>query len=74
MKVTCQESGIEFESQDGWISAKDYFPPISQHVLTYEKNARMPIKINYIRNYEYTWAYGQQEDITHWHTLPEAPT
>lgn len=56
-----------------WISVTDRLPLISHHVLTYEKGASMPIKPNYIHNYENEWAYGNTNNITHWHALPESP-
>lgn len=56
-----------------WISVEDILPLIKHHVLTYEAGAVMPIKVNYIHNYENEFAYGKAEDITHWHALPESP-
>lgn len=57
-----------------WISIKDRLPEISKQVLTYETgNPAMPIKVNYIHNYENEFAYGRNKNITHWMPLPEPP-
>ncbi len=53
-----------------WISVKDRLPEIHVHVLTYEPKSigRMPLKVNYIHNYENEFMYG--DGITHWMPLP----
>jgi hypothetical protein len=56
-----------------WISVKNRLPEISRQVLTYEKDAVMPIKVNYIRNYEGQFSYGKTENISHWMPLPNEP-
>lgn len=57
-----------------WISVNDHLPLIKHHVLTFETGEiPMPIKVNYIRNYENEFAYGKTENITHWASLPESP-
>ena len=57
-----------------WISIEDEFPKIKQHVLTFESgNIPMPIKVNYIHNYENEFAYGQTRNISHWMHLPYEP-
>ena len=58
----------------GWLSINEVLPKISQHVLTFESGGvSMPIKVNYIRNYENEFSYGKTKNITHWMPLPEAP-
>ena len=64
MKICCENK---------WISIKNRLPIIGKHILTYEKYARMPIKVNYIHNYENEFSYGKKENITHWMPLPELP-
>jgi hypothetical protein len=57
--------------QKEWISIKDITPDIKQWVLTYEPNATMQVKANYIHNYENEFMYGR--NITHWQPMPEYP-
>lgn len=57
-----------------WVNVNNELPPIGRHVLTYEGGEiPMPIKVNYIHNYNYEWGYGNSENITHWLPLPEGP-
>jgi hypothetical protein len=61
-------------SKHEWISIKNRLPEMLQRVLTYEEGSTtMPIKVNYICNYENEFSYGKTKNITHWHLLPEAP-
>ncbi len=56
-----------------WIKCSDNVPEWRTQVLTYEPGALMPIKANYIHNYENEWAYGHTSRISHWRSLPNPP-
>lgn len=65
---------IEESVMNKWININDVLPEENEKVLTYETNARLPIKVNYISNmFTKLFSYGNTENITHWMRLPSPP-
>jgi len=85
-KTVCSDSGIEFDSKDGWISVNDKLPPLMESVLVsqFESKIDNGIYVAWIEKlgienkpiWQYSWCCGcyVPKGVTHWQPLPEPPT
>lgn len=84
-KVTCEHSGIAFESKDGWINAKDEIPKEGLRVLFVCNDLAKVLMGHHIKNglMQFSPSINGQAsndnapiiiDITHWMPLPSPPS
>ena len=66
-KYVCSDSGIQFESNEGWIKCADQMPEKDGRYIVYE-NPYGWIGVCAMRNGKFD-SYA----VTHWMYLPEAP-
>lgn len=67
---TCEKYNLEFILPNAWISVKDRLPQEGKYVLTCTSLGG--VTINFIISGNY-WIIAEEEDVTHWQYLPEAP-
>lgn len=76
-KITCEHSGIEFESKDGWINVKDRLPENMERVLIFYKILHRDQRVAFYINGGFYDDITSEENfckwVTHWMPLPKPP-
>ena len=58
-------------AQSEWVSVKDKLPDIETAVLVCNEHGE--IFLAWTSDVDVSWFYNEEEDVTHWHPLPELP-
>ena len=72
-KVTCEHSGVSWETNNGWISIKNNLPTINVLVLMTGDDEVIPGFYSSMSEWCEVGGLETALDITHWQYFPEPP-